>query len=251
MPVSKDASVCLGSSTQLSATGAFSYQWLNNPSSLNNGQISNPLATPVTTTTYTVAGTDRYRCFSDTASIKITVFPHPTVDAGSDIELLSGSSYPLKPNASNDVENWQWQPGDFLSCTTCASPVATPLSPIDYVVKVTNAAGCTATDTLKVSILCSGNKIYIPSGFTPNNDGLNDRFAIKAFGIRNVHYLRIYDRWGVLVFEKTNFGIDDRSGSWDGTYKGSLLPGGSYVYMTELECNGEKFLQKGTVTLIR
>ncbi|MES2646549.1 MAG: PKD domain-containing protein [Bacteroidota bacterium] len=251
MLVSSDTFVCIGKTISLRAAGASNYQWINNTSTLSSTQVANPVASPIQTTIYTVTGSDNDGCFADTATITVSVKGSPAVNAGTDQVLITGVPYQLQPVASNDVINWHWSPADYLTCSNCATPTSTPLSPVTYTVTVGNAFGCTAQDTIAISLLCTGSKVYIPSGFTPNNDGLNDRFAIKGFGINKVRYLRIYDRWGVLMFERSNFMIDDLSSAWDGNFKGMPLPSGGYVYMTELQCDKEIFTQKGTITLIR
>jgi gliding motility-associated-like protein len=161
-----------------------------------------------------------------------------------------GSPHQLQPTASSDVQTWSWSPSKYLSCTTCKSPEAKPVEPMNYQVTVTNAFGCTATDTVSIKLFCSESRIYIPNSFTPNNDGVNDRFSIKGQGIRVVKYLGIYNRWGELVFERSNFQVDDKNGAWDGRFKGLLVPTGSYVYFAEMSCNEKTFTQKGTVTVV-
>jgi gliding motility-associated-like protein len=101
-----------------------------------------------------------------------------------------------------------------------------------------------------VKLLCDENRVAIPTGFTPNNDGYNDVFMIK--GISMVHHLVIFNRWGQKVFERSNFIAGDRSQCWDGTFKGYPAAEGTYVYLAELECPaGGRFMRKGTITLIR
>ena len=121
-----------------------------------------------------------------------------------------------------------------------------------YVVQVKNDFGCEAKDTVLVKLNCAIGNVRIADAFTPNNDGRNDVFYIRGSGVKIIHYLRIYDRWGEIVFERNTFGIDDISSGWDGRRNGQPLPTGTYVYLSEMECSsGELFTLKGTVTLIR
>jgi gliding motility-associated-like protein len=250
MQAETEATVCLGKSATLQVSGADIYQWINNTTGLNNTGIANPIATPAVTTTYTVTGTDAHKCFTDTATIQVTVAPLPVTDAGQSAVILSGTSYQLQSTSSNDVVKWSWSPSQYLSCNNCASPVATPSQPEIYTLTVSNAAGCTASDTVSVKLFCSESRIFIPNAFTPNRDGLNELFSIKGDGIRIVNYFRIYDRWGTLVFAHDNFQIGDKSGSWDGRYKGVLVSQGAYVYFASLSCGEQTFVQKGSITVL-
>lgn len=245
-------SVCLGTATQLTASGATTYQWINNTAGLSNTGIANPMAASTTTTTYTVVGFDQYGCFKDTALTSVTVHNLPTVIAGPDVETIGGTPYQLSAAASVDVVNWQWSPADYLSCATCASPIATPKMETAYVVTVANQWNCAAKDTVLLKLQCAIGHVYIPDAFTPNNDGKNDLFYISGSGLKIIRHLRIYDRWGGVMFERRNFGLDDKSSGWDGKVNGQPVAGGTYVYVSEMECSsGELFVRKGTVTLIR
>jgi gliding motility-associated-like protein len=244
------ASICSGQSITLVVSGADTYKWINNTVGLSSTSIANPVTTPVTTTIYTVTGTDSYKCFTDTSDITITVASLPVTDAGTGAVILSGTSYQLQSTSSPDVVKWNWSPPDYLSCDNCSSPHATPSQSEIYTLMVTNAAGCIASDTVSVKLFCSASRIFIPTAFTPNGDGLNELFSIKGDGISAIHYFRIYDRWGTLVFEHNNFQVGDKSGSWDGRYKGVLVSQGLYVYFAELSCGEQTYVQKGSVTVL-
>ena len=243
-------SVCSGSPLQLQASGAVSYKWIGTATGLSNTAIPNPVARPAASMQYTVVGTDAYQCFTDTATVQVTVQPLPTVSVGPDIELLTGAPHRFAPVTSSDVVAYNWTPNNYLSCNNCASPEAKPMQPIEYTLTVTNAAGCKASDAVAVQLLCSESRVHIPDAFSPNNDGKNDLFTIKGQGIRNVAYLRIYNRWGELLFERSNFEVGDLNGAWNGKYKGQLVPSGSYVYFAEMSCNEQTFTRKGTVTVV-
>jgi gliding motility-associated-like protein len=244
--------VCKGSSVQLNITGADSYQWINTTSGLSNTQTGNPTAAPLTNTVYTVVGYDQYQCYTDTVQVNVTVHSLPIVNAGPDIEVAYGSVTQLTASSSNDVIRWNWSPFDYLSCTNCAAPISKPQSEMDYVVAVYNSNNCEAKDTVKLKAICTEGNIYIPNAFTPNHDGKNDVFTIIGHGVRIIKSLRIYNRWGEIVFEKKNFYPNDNASAWNGTYKGAEAATAAYVYLAEMECEaGETFIRKGTVTLIR
>lgn len=250
LQVKEEEAICSGQSVVLVASGAATYQWINNTTGLNNTAIPNPAATPSATTTYTVTGTDADKCFTDTAEVKVVVNKLPVADAGVGSVILTGTSYQLRPSASSDVVKWSWSPPGSLSCSDCMFPIASPLVPQVYALMVTNAAGCTASDTVSVRLFCSESRIYIPNTFTPNGDGVNDMFLISGDGISTVHYLRIYNRWGSLVFERKDFQPGDKSSAWNGRYKGGLVPQGSYVYFTEMSCDKETIIKQGSVVVL-
>lgn len=252
MNVTENFDVCKGSSVQINATGADTYKWINTTTGLNGTQVANPVATPLASTVYTVVGYDQYKCYSDTAKVNVMVRPLPSVNAGADIEVVYGSENKLSPIAGNDVVRWSWAPSDFLSCTNCPSPVSKPYTPMEYVVSVYNSYNCMAKDTIRIKATCTEGGVYIPTAFTPDQDGKNDLFTINGSGISIIRSLRIYNRWGEIIFEKKDFYPNSSINAWDGRYKGVDAPAGTYVYFAEMECNiGETFTRKGTVTLIR
>ena len=252
LSISPVADICEGNSANLDVKGADSYQWINSTAGLNNVQIPNPVASPLHSTLYTVVGYDQYKCYSDTAQVNVSVRPSPTVQAGDDLQVIFGSQNVLNTINSNDVVRWNWTPADFLSCTTCPSPVSKPYKSMEYVVEVFNSYNCSAKDSVILKAGCAEKNIYIPNAFTPNVDGLNDRFTVRGMGVSNIKSLIIFNRWGDIVFERRNFYPNDNSSAWDGKYRGIEAPAGTYVYVAEMECNaGEGLIRKGTVTVIR
>jgi gliding motility-associated-like protein len=245
-----EATICNGKSVEIKTSGAVAYQWIGNTKNLSNTTISNPIAAPSETTIYTLAATGENQCFSDTAEIKVIVKPNPSVAAGPGSQILAGTTFPLQSTASSDVIKWDWSPKKYLDCYNCPAPQAKPLEPMDYTITVANADGCIASDTVSIKLLCSNSRIYIPNAFSPNNDGLNDQFVIKGQGITTLNHLRIFDRWGTLIFERKNLRINDPAGAWDGGYKGEPVPMGTYVYIVEMSCNENTFTQKGSVTVV-
>jgi len=245
-------SICTGQSVQLTASGADNYIWTP-ATGLNNPLSDNPVASPDSTVIYKVVGHDNSNCFSDSANVNITVFPYPTVIAGTPKNILQGETVTLTPQYSSDIATWMWAPPDGLSCINCADPIASPGSATTYTITVTNLIGCSSTDTISVNVLlpCEGT-VYIPSAFTPNGDGKNDVFYPLGNNIAVVKSMLIFDRFGEKIFERLNFAANDASQGWDGTYKGQQSNIGSYVYIIEVECDNNIISTfKGNVTLIR
>ena len=245
-----DTSICAGSAIQLKASGTDTYQWINTTAGLNNTSVYNPIAQPLISTAYTVRGTDKYNCFSDTALVNVKILSLPTVSISPINDILLGTAVQIISVNSPDVMQWLWSPADYLNCNNCPSPVSTALAPINYKLTVTNKDGCKASANIQLKMQCQENKVFIPTAFSPNDDGVNDVFSIK--GISLVKHLVIYNRWGTLVYERSNFIASQASTGWDGKYKNEPMPSGTYAYFAEMECPaGGVFVRKGTVILVR
>jgi gliding motility-associated-like protein len=244
--------LCNGDSAQLHASGVDVYSW-QPVSGLNNATIADPFAFSASTTTYTVTGSDINNCFTDTASPMVIVNPKPVVNIkDSLVTIASGATYLVQEISSDDVSAWQWLPPTGLSCTNCPQPVATLRNNIVYTLKVSNSAGCTSTDQITFITLCMRDIVYVPNTFSPNRDGVNDYFFPRANAELSIKSLRVYNRWGQIVFEKTNFPANCYSCGWDGRHSNKEQPSDVYIYIMELQCaNGIIMQRKGDITLLR
>jgi gliding motility-associated-like protein len=250
LQVEKQLFICPGDGIKLNASGAFRYEWSGSNAS-GTGAVS-PYFTPATNDVVKVIGYDAYNCFTDTAFVTIAIAALPTVNAGADLRAVAGQEIELLPVVSTDVVKWSWSPPKYLECSNCAITTCKPWNDISYKLTVTNEYGCSASDSLKVQMICGKDLVWIPTGFTPNNDNLNDRFVINGSGIF-IKHLVIYDRWGKKVFEVSDVNTNDQNSSWNGMNNGMPAPVGAYVYILEVVCNSSKemFSYKGNITLIR
>ncbi|SIN83114.1 PKD domain-containing protein [Chitinophaga niabensis] len=247
-----DTIMCLGYVLPLWVKGADHYVWKGE--GLNAANIPYPHATikAAGNYTYAVTGYDADGCFTHDTSLVVSVHPAPVVSAGPDRIRMTGMPVTLYGQGSPDIIKWKWSPPDQLDCATCPKPLASPNLSTKYKVEVENSYGCKATDEVVVMVTCDRGAVFLPTAFTPNRDGMNEWFYPKGRGIKEVASLRIYDRWGSLVFEKTHFQMNIASAGWDGNWKGSIAPMGNYVYAIETICeDGTSFLFRGTVTLIK
>ncbi|MEP7256017.1 MAG: PKD domain-containing protein [Ferruginibacter sp.] len=247
-----DDTICVGSTVRLFASGANSYQW--SPSSgLSNPTSPIPVASPRATTTYMVVGSDAYGCFKDTGYTTIKVYPIPKVDAGKDVTMKNGGQpVVLTPTLSPDVTWTQWLASPGIIASNPPSITVKPKETTQYTVEVKNAGGCKSTDGLTVYVLCDGANVYIPNTFSPNGDGANDIFYPRGSGIFSIKLLRIFNRWGEVVFEKVNFSPNDPTSGWDGTVKGQKLTSDVYVYTAEILCeNNTPLIVNGNIALLR
>ena len=248
---SSAAKLCIGQSKKLQANGAGTYVW--SPSAgLDNTVTATPVAQPDTTTTYRVIGKDDMGCFKDTGYIKLTVYPIPTVNAGVDKTINPGRPVYLDAVYSTDVTEVRWNPtGDIFRAGSNGITVK-PIQNTEYKVEVKNAGGCAAEDRVTVFVTCNSENVFIPNLFSPNNDGVNDIFYPRGAGLFKIKTMRIYNRWGEAVFEKTSFNANDPSSGWDGTYKGHILTSDVYIYTIELICNNKSIVaMNGNISLVR
>jgi len=196
--------------------------------------------------------TNSLGCKGDTAK-DIIVYPLPTIKVTGDTTLLSGTpgiTIPL--TYSNNVTSYAWTPPTNLSCADCPNPFASIKFTSTYNVKVTDVNGCVSSRDVTLIALCNNKNFFIPNTFSPNNDGNNDAFYPRGKGLERIQALRIFNRWGEMVFEKRNFPANDASAGWDGTYKGQKAASDTYVYMIDIICeNAVIITYKGNITLIR
>lgn len=181
------------------------------------------------------------------------------------IVILQGMKTPLIANANMPVLNYTWTPlqdsmghsiFDFSGCadaSNCYNPYVAPYVTTVFTVTGMNADSCFASDTVTI-IVESEQKAYIPSAFTPNGDGLNDRFEFDILGAASID-IEIYDRWGHLVYaNKTQpNGITGNNG-WDGLINGAVAPFDTYVWQMKITPQADIEMLKersGTVTIMK
>lgn len=246
--------LCMGENAMLEASGTDLYSW--SPALyLDNSTSATPQfhGAKDTTITYTVEGMDRKKCFTDSRKMTVKVYPVPHIEiTDKDVNLNVGFSAKLEMKSSPDVTQWRWQPQAFLSDARIESPVASPKHDITYSCVAANDGSCFARDQVTIHVMCNNANMFVPNTFSPNKDGVNDKFFPRGTGVFNVKLLRVFNRWGEVVFEKVNFLPNSESDGWDGTFKGQILPSDVYVYMLDIICENNSVIPfKGNVTLVR
>ncbi len=147
---------------------------------------------------------------------------------------------------------YMWTPSDRVSCDTCSQVTLGPVyEDFPLTVSVSDENGCKAESSILIKT--GQPEIVAPNVFSPNHDGINDRFMLSVSeGIRTVRSLMIFNRWGAMVYEGRNVDPNDLDSGWDGRFKNKDAAPGVYVYYAELETIGGKTLViKGGLTLIR
>lgn len=248
---SRGDSLCIGESYQLSASGGDVYVW-HPETGLSATNIPNPLARPQQTTNYRLLVSDSLNCFRDTLYVPIVVFPVPEIKIlEKKITGIVGTRVVINTESKN-VTRWRWNPAIGLSCAGCPQPELNITQPITYRVLATNPGGCESKDEVVIEPICSAEDIFMPNTFSPNGDGRNDLFYPMGQGVSAIKSLRIFNRWGEMVFERSNLNANDPSAGWDGTYKGRPLNPDVYVYILVVLCyNNETLDIKGNVTLLK
>ena len=130
--------------------------------------------------------------------------------------------------------------------------MASPRFNAKYNVAVVDSNGCKNKSEVQVLVLCQGVTVFLPNTFSPNGDGSNDIFYVRGKGLDRVKSLRIFNRWGEVVFEQKDFPVNSISNGWDGKMKGQKPQPDVYVYQLEVYCgNGDLMNFSGNVALIQ
>jgi len=222
--------------------------------SINNGTSrSFPVFTNLTAGSYDVLIQDIKGCQT---SIQVDLVDPPPVivDAGPDITVDLGETVNLNAIAgpTGTIAGFDWNSDTTLSCNNCSDPTAFPLGSTEYVVNAFNDDGCSAEDRVRI-IVRDNRPIYIPNAISPNNDGINDLFHIFGNNAAlEITTLRIFNRWGAMVYEENNLPLGENSRGWDGTFKGEILNPDVFVFYAVIRfIDNKEILYEGDITIIR
>ena len=192
-------------------------------------------------------------CRSDTASQTVTIHPYPILELGPNIVVLEGGTIALQPQkvyGSNLRYLWTAiAPAGsptYLNSDTASVPMSSPIVSVDsitYRLTLTGIGGCAVTDQLTLVVLKAP---IIPNSFSPNGDGIHDRWVIKSLESYPGATIEIYNRNGQIVYKATGYNPNN---GWDGTFNGTPLPIGTYYYIINPK-NGRSQLS-GSITIIR
>ena len=242
-----DQTICFGFDVPLNASGGSKYIW--SPAKfLSNPGIANPLVQqPSVSMRYIVTVTDTLGC---PAAVKdtviVNVIPPLIVNAGpADTSIVEDQ--PLLLNATGAL-SYLWTPPTWLSSQRTANPVANVKdSTIKYFLSGTDANGCMGTDSITVRVFKVIPDMYVPTAFTPNGDGFNDKIRPILLGMKSLTYFRVYNRFGEMVFETSTI-----NEGWNGIYKGKPQDTGTFVWMAQgVTFKGQLRTMKGFVLLIK
>ena len=172
----------------------------------------------------------------------ILVNPTPVADAGPDKTVLEGGVVQLTPSLTTGIPvSYLWTPSTGLSSTTIADPKASPVDDITYTLTVTSDKGCTTSDKVFVKVL---QKPEVPNIFSPNGDGVHDKWVISFLESYPGSTVEVFNRYGQRIYYSIGY-----TTPWDGTINGKPVPVGTYYYIVDPK-NGRK-KQAGYVDIIR
>lgn len=227
-----DTSFCQATSLNLNAGGSVNgvnYQWFELSSGTPLGNTIGITVTPPTGTTFYYVVVDNGTGCASSDTVQINSNGLPSVNAGPDQSIVTGGSTLIggSPTTGTAGSTLIWSPATALSNTGAANPTANPTSTTVYTVTVTSPQGCVASDSMIVTVFPT---IVIPNGISPNGDGDNDEWVIDGIDLFPNCTVEVYNRWGELLFQSPGY-----REHWNGTYKGKLLPVGTYYYVIDLK----------------
>ncbi len=173
--------------------------------------------------------------------LAINVRPNPGVSAGPDKIVIAGGQTTLAATANDTGYIYTWSPPDFLSSTTALNPVASPNRDILYSLTAVSPYGCTSEDMVLIKVVAG---IFVPTAFTPNNDGKNDTWRIPYLDPQLGARVSVYNRWGQLVYYTEGTEVN-----WNGKFEGIPQPAATYVYQVHFKDGSP--VMRGTLNLIR
>jgi gliding motility-associated-like protein len=246
-----DQGSCEGSSIQLNATitvaeTSSTYQWTG-PNGFTSTVLNPSIPATTNNTGIYVFSISSDYCPDVKDSLRLSIVDPPLApDVISPVErCLNSITQPLTVHGTDLL--WYSNADGGTGSATAPTPPTNVTGTYHYYVSTKRQQCESARVPIEVSVeKCCGDNVYIPSAFTPNGDGRNDRFNIHVGEGDLVVESRIFNRWGQLVFRGRN------NDSWDGTYNGQLVELGTYYYNILVGCKrGSQIERKGEVTVVR
>jgi gliding motility-associated-like protein len=204
---------------------------------------------------YTISLFDSLGCRKDSI-IRILDPPENTVSLTGQRQLILGDSTRLDAQISinrNRIQSINWTPSPSFGCALCSDVYVSPKQTQLYKVQVTDIMGCQTSDSILIKV-DPNVSVFAPNIFAPEGEYQNSRFTIFAHGegLSTIKTLKIFDRWGGLMFEGNDFPPNDLSKGWDGKLNGKPVAEGVYVwYAAILFADGREELIKGDITVVR
>lgn len=213
---------------------------------LSSSTSPNPTVNVNTSQLYTVTLLNTITGCSITDTAQFNVIPE-IKDFNFDTTIVIGDSIYLPHSYNSSYYNYVWTPEDGLSCTKCPNPMIHPLDEVKYTVLITDVLGCSSGTGSFLIKIHPETFVDVPTTFTPNGDGVNDIIYVVGWGVKDLIYFQIYNRWGEMVFETS-----EMKEGWDGYYKGILQNNETYTFKASVNTYRNEVLDKiGYINLMR
>lgn len=202
---------------------------------------------------YTLGVTDRFGCsvLEDYEIVRPRDF---FVELGADRLVTLGDPLTLNVNATDSVSRLTWTPDLFDCDEDCDRITFFPTAGGLFRLAAVSARGCPASDSIRITVI-DERRVYIPNAFSPNGDGVNDTFLplVQQPNVSRIISMRIFDRWGGLIYEQLDPTPNDALTGWDGRRNGDQPAApGLYAYVIEVEfLDGQSRRYGGGVSLVR
>ena len=190
-----------------------------------------------------------------TETIEIEAAKEVIVDAGPNAEIEAGEGHDVQLYLEGDVETVTWT-GDSILCTStgplCDRATLFPTVTGTYQVTVRDSNGCVAEDVIQL-IVRRDRPVFVNTGFSPNGDGINDYVFVQAPEgvVETVVDFRIFDRWGEVMYSRSDINPNDERNGWDGRFRGELLNPAVFAYWCTIRYgDGSEEILRGDITLL-
>ena len=248
--------ICKGENAVVSAQAisGITFEWFDVPTGGTVLGTGLSFTTPEVqqTTTYYVQAVNSYGCISNQrTAVNVAMNPQPVAAfvASSPVQISTGFEVQFTNN-SQQATSSLWDFGDVgapdnQSSDADPSHVYSATGDYNVMLITTNDYGCADT-LLKTLSVVMNNNLFVPTGFTPNNDGNNDLFRVRGNNILHCEY-HIYNQWGQQIW----FSPKETIG-WNGTMNGEVVANGTYAYFIKVQFeNGSSEIVRGNISVIR
>lgn len=202
---------------------------------------------------YSIQITDYFGCQLDTivnipdaSSFLLNLGEDQTVNLGQGVQISGINGIP-----STQIS---WTPEEGVICDDdCLNPYLLPAQSTNYVLTINTDAGCTLSDSIFITVN-EVREVYIPTAFSPNDDGRNDHFTVYANSpnVSSITSLQIFNRWGALIYEAKDLAPNIPAQGWDGDFKGEPVGADVFAYVAKVQfLDGREIIYTGGVHLLR
>lgn len=192
-------------------------------------------------------------CLAIEDSIDLRFPAPPMLEMENQQRLKQGTTATLSFDTNIDRPTIQWSSTNDmeLSCLDCLQPSFVAIQNSTYYLQLTDEYGCTFMDSTQV-LVDPIRQLYIPTAFSPNDDGINDTFFIQSITqTATIKELMVIDRWGTVLYHIKNAPINDPQFGWNGAFNNQLVTGGTYLWIADVEyLDGAVEQLKGTIEVV-